>query len=132
MSEQPTTVINNQPAAHSADHDLLLTFKAEVSTKLDRVITDVKDLKDDLVARVTDVEREKLNKAEFDTYSQQVEKGKAQAQRDFEDYKKETQNKLDAQQEQIDFANNWIRYGLGALGLLNFALAMITVIKLFF
>jgi hypothetical protein len=48
------------------DHDLLISLKAEVTTKLDRVIEDVKELKDNVAKRVTDLENEKVNKTEFD------------------------------------------------------------------
>ena len=56
------------------DHDLLLTFKAEVSTKLDRVISDVKELKDNVAARVSALEEEKLNQKEFQSVRADAEK----------------------------------------------------------
>src|ERR1700674_5313705 len=58
MPDSPNITIN-QP--QNPDHDLLLTFKAEVATKLDRVISDVKDLKDNVAARVSDLEQEKAS-----------------------------------------------------------------------
>ena len=65
---QPTIQINNPPASQSPDHDLLLTFKAEVSTKLDRVISDVKDLKNDSLSRVATLEEEKASEKDFIDY----------------------------------------------------------------
>jgi hypothetical protein len=62
MPETPTTQINFTPA-QSNDRDLLLTIKAEMGTKLDRVISDVKDLKDDLTSRVSDLENQKVGTA---------------------------------------------------------------------
>ena len=46
----------------SPDHDLLLTFKAEVSTKLDRAIADIADLKNSTTKRVDALENEKADK----------------------------------------------------------------------
>jgi hypothetical protein len=51
-----------------SDHDILITFKAEVSAKLDRVISDVKDLKDNVASRVSALEEEKVNESEFVEY----------------------------------------------------------------
>ena len=120
----PTTQINFPPAPHSPDHDLLLTFKAEVTTKLDRVISDVKDLKDDLASRVSGLETEKLSKEDFDNF-------KTEFAKDFDEFKAEIKATDEKQQEQIDFANNWIRYGLGSVGLINFILLALQVYKSF-
>lgn len=49
---------------HMNDHDLLIAMKAEFSTKLDRVIQDVKDLNNNTAKRVHDLEEEKLDKEE--------------------------------------------------------------------
>jgi hypothetical protein len=103
MSDQPTVQINNPPA-HSNDHDLLLTLKAEVTTKLDRVIADVKDLKDDIASRVSDLENEKLSKEEFDTFKTQNEATRT----DHED--------------RIRSNTNWIQYGLGFAAAIDFIL----------
>lgn len=45
---------------HHQDHDLLI----QINTKLERVITDVKELKDNVAARVAALEQEKINKEE--------------------------------------------------------------------
>lgn len=68
MSDPTPTTQINFPPAQSNDHDLLLTLKAELGTKLDRVIVDVKELKDNVAARVTDLEQEKVSKDEFDDF----------------------------------------------------------------
>jgi hypothetical protein len=62
-AQQPNIHIET---GNSSDHDLLLTLKAELGTKLDRVIVDVKELKDNVAARVTDLEQEKVSKEDFD------------------------------------------------------------------
>jgi uncharacterized protein YwgA len=54
------------------DHDILVSFKAEVGAKLDRVISDVKELKDNVAARVTALEEEKVNRKDFDELSDSV------------------------------------------------------------
>lgn len=51
----PEETTNNR-----SDHDLLIT----VNTKLNRVIDDIKDLKDNTTQRVLALEAEKLNKEE--------------------------------------------------------------------
>lgn len=56
------------------DHDLLIAMKAEFSTKLDRVILDVKDLKDNTAKRVHDLEEEKLDKTEAERMAREAEK----------------------------------------------------------
>jgi hypothetical protein len=43
-------------------------MKAEFGAKLDRALADIKELKDNVAARVTDLENEKLNKDDFGTY----------------------------------------------------------------
>ena len=79
------------------DHDLLLTFKAEVSTKLDRVISDVKELKDNVAARVSALEEEKTNKKDFDQYTENTDK-------------------------KIDVLSRLVYIGLGIVIALNFAI----------
>ena len=56
---------------NQSDHDILIALKAEVTTKLDRVILDVKELKDNVAARVTVLE-EKASKADLDDTNNDV------------------------------------------------------------
>jgi phage-related minor tail protein len=44
------------------DHDLLI----QIATKLDRAISDIKELKDNAAARIDALEQEKLNQKEFE------------------------------------------------------------------
>jgi len=46
------------------DHDLLI----QIATKLDRAIQDIKELKDNVAARVSALENEKLDRTEYDSY----------------------------------------------------------------
>jgi|GEM_PF-2928566 len=58
------------------DHDLLTTFRAEVNTKLERVITDVANLADTVTQRVSALEAEKLDKAVFEQWRREdLDKG---------------------------------------------------------
>ena len=57
---------------NQSDHDILIALKAEVTTKLDRVILDVKELKDNVAARVTVLEEEKASKADLDDTNNDV------------------------------------------------------------
>lgn len=56
------------------DHDLLIAMKAEFSTKLDRVIADVKELKENVADRVSALEIEKMNKEEAERYKEAADK----------------------------------------------------------
>ena len=71
MPDQPNIHIET---GNSSDHDILLTLKAELGTKLDRVIVDVKELKDNFAARVTDLEQEKVSKEDFDEFKEAIAK----------------------------------------------------------
>ena len=51
-----------------SDHDILLTFRAETSTQLKQLVADVKEVKDNIAARVTDLENEKVSKKDFAIY----------------------------------------------------------------
>lgn len=103
-SQQPTISIQNTPNGQSGDHDLLLTLKAELGTKLDRVILDVKELKDNVAARVTDLEQEKMSKEEFD------------------DFKEATMKRQDATDEVISGQQKLVYTGLGIVIALDFAI----------
>jgi len=46
------------------DRELLIAFRAEVTTKLDRAIIDIKELKDNVAQRVSTLEQGKLDTAE--------------------------------------------------------------------
>jgi hypothetical protein len=52
------------------DHDLLISM----NVKLDRVITDVRDLNDSTARRVSSLEQEKLDKVEADRLLKEEEK----------------------------------------------------------
>lgn len=47
---------------HSNDHDLLV----KITTQVDRLLVDVKEIKDDTATRVDNLEREKYDRAEAD------------------------------------------------------------------
>jgi hypothetical protein len=49
-----------------SDHDILVSFKAEVGTKLDRAIYDIRDLKDNLVSDVAQLKAEKASQKQVD------------------------------------------------------------------
>lgn len=120
-NQQPNISITNaQP--QSGDHDLLLTLKAEVTTKLDRVISDVKDLKDDTVARIGALEQEKLNRTVFETY-------KAQATKDFEEYKKTTDSTIVDLTKTARSLQNWLYYGLGFCAAIEAGLVIYQIFK---
>ena len=97
MPDQPTVQINN---AQSQDHDLLI----QIATKLDRAILDINELKDNTTQRVTDLEEEKVN------------------QREFTEFKTSAEDALDKQAKKLDRVYTWGLMGLGALGVIEFAL----------
>lgn len=47
------------------DHDLLIRFRAEVTTTLARVLLDIKEIKDNLAERVDHLEAEKASKSDM-------------------------------------------------------------------
>jgi hypothetical protein len=133
MNETPIVQNFNQP--HAPDHDLLITFKAEVSTKLDRVIMDVKDLKDDLIGRVKAVEDEKLSKDEFDDYRTQVEKERIEYKRKIEqdriEYKEAADRVHEDQESRLRYVLKLAQYGIGAIGTIQFLTLLLEGYKLF-
>jgi hypothetical protein len=51
------------------DHDLLI----QIATKLDRAILDIKELKDNTTARVTDLEEGKTDKTDFEMAAKKID-----------------------------------------------------------
>jgi N12 class adenine-specific DNA methylase len=100
---QPTISIQNTPQA-SGDHDLLI----QIATKMDRAISDIKDLKDNTTARVTSLEEEKVN------------------ERDFKEYRDANDTRMDALSKKLDKVYSWVLLGLGGLGVIEFGLQLYT------
>jgi hypothetical protein len=105
MSESPQPNIHIE-TGNSSDHDLLLTLKAELGTKLDRVIVDVKELKDNVAARVTDLEQEKVSK------------------NDFEDFKAAALRDQDSTADALASLQRLVYIGLGIVIALEFAITV--------
>ncbi|HKF48320.1 MAG TPA: hypothetical protein VKB38_13240 [Terracidiphilus sp.] len=86
------------------DHDLLI----QIATKLDRAILDIKELKDNTTTRVAALEQEKANQA------------------DLEEFKVIVDKRFDAQGKKLDKVYSWMLMGLGALGIIEFAIQIYT------
>lgn len=82
------------------DHDILI----EIKTQVTRLISDVKDLKDDTARRVESVEREKVSKSEF-----------SEAQIDHEKAHKLHEAQLAKHDKRIDFLISAYWKAVGAL-----------------
>jgi hypothetical protein len=133
MPDAPTVQINNPPPNN--DHDLLLTIKAEMGTKLDRVIADVKDLKDDLASRVSELEGEKLGTDEFTTYKNVVaaetKTYKDSIERDRVEFKRAVDLTIDDHETRIRSNTAWIQYGLGTVAGIEVILFLYQLYKTF-
>jgi len=83
----------------------------QIATKMDRAISDIKEIKDNTTARVTALEEEKVNSA------------------DFEEFKKATLDMFEKQGKKLDRVYSYVLMGLGALGVIEFAIQVYTNLK---
>ena len=86
------------------DHDILI----EIKTQVTRLISDVKDLKDDTARRVEKVEQDKMSRKEFE-----------EAQLDHEKAHKLHDSQLAKHEKRIDFLISAYWKAIGALAALE-------------
>ena len=60
-AEHASRMLNIKNTAGGSDHDFLLTFSAEVKTKLNQIGDDIKELKTGTSSRISALETDKLN-----------------------------------------------------------------------
>jgi hypothetical protein len=109
-------VLANKNNDGTSDHDFLLTFSAEVKTKLNAISDDIKELKDGTSTRIAALENEKLNTR--DSYSVLY---KTAVETTFKDH----EDRLRSNTTRITQIMTWGSAGIIVLGIAEFVLNLL-------